>query len=217
MSTTKMKSSAEPPQHLEKTVSYESSQAEMGKIHKKPARNTVDAELAAVLEMVRRSLSSRGGEKSLTTELFPSAGNRARRHHRRGEQAPERTRQQACPQHHARHLLLAGAFIFITDRFDDKVRAPTRNARSQSLDKGTLSFASIMNLIPDTGLVGQQYSWLTTVRPTRLSLVCRSAPDCFRLSLVQIFYLAILINEPLMGYLVQRLPIAKLLSVRFSP
>lgn len=32
----------------------------------------------------------------------------------------------------------------------------------QAVDKGTLSFSSIMNLPEDTGLVGQQYNWLTT-------------------------------------------------------
>lgn len=32
----------------------------------------------------------------------------------------------------------------------------------QAIDKGTLSFASIMGIIDDTNLVGQQYSWLTT-------------------------------------------------------
>lgn len=32
----------------------------------------------------------------------------------------------------------------------------------QAIDKGTLSFASIMGIRQDTGLVGQQYSWLTT-------------------------------------------------------
>ncbi|KAJ7179275.1 major facilitator superfamily domain-containing protein [Mycena filopes] len=33
---------------------------------------------------------------------------------------------------------------------------------AQTLDKGTLNFASIMGIIPDTHLVGQQYAWLTT-------------------------------------------------------
>lgn len=32
----------------------------------------------------------------------------------------------------------------------------------QAIDKGTLSFASIMGIIGDTHLVGQEYSWLTT-------------------------------------------------------
>lgn len=32
----------------------------------------------------------------------------------------------------------------------------------QALDKGTMSFASVMNIVQDTGLQGQQYSWLTT-------------------------------------------------------
>jgi len=34
----------------------------------------------------------------------------------------------------------------------------------QALDKGTLSFASIMGIQKDTHLVGQQYSWLTTCK-----------------------------------------------------
>lgn len=42
------------PQHLERAYSTDSSQAEVGKIIKKrPARNTIDAELAMVLEKVR--------------------------------------------------------------------------------------------------------------------------------------------------------------------
>ena len=32
----------------------------------------------------------------------------------------------------------------------------------QALDKGTMSFASIMGITDDAGLQGQQYSWLTT-------------------------------------------------------
>lgn len=32
----------------------------------------------------------------------------------------------------------------------------------QAIDKGTLSFASIMGIVDDTNLVGQEYSWLTT-------------------------------------------------------
>lgn len=32
----------------------------------------------------------------------------------------------------------------------------------QAIDKGTMSFASVMGLQKDTGLVGQQFSWLTT-------------------------------------------------------
>jgi ACS family allantoate permease-like MFS transporter len=47
-----------------------------------------------------------------------------------------------------------------------------------------------MGIVTDTGLKGQEYSWLTTI-----------------------FYLACMINEPLMGWLVQRMPVAKLLAV----
>ena len=32
----------------------------------------------------------------------------------------------------------------------------------QALDKGTMSFASIMGIREDANLIGQQYSWLTT-------------------------------------------------------
>lgn len=59
----------------------------------------------------------------------------------------------------------------------------------QALDKGTLSFTSIMNLPQDLHLVGQQYSWLTTC-----------------------IYIAILIVEYPINWLVQRLPIAKFLG-----
>lgn len=59
----------------------------------------------------------------------------------------------------------------------------------QALDKGTLSFTSIMGLPEDLKLVGQQYSWLTTS-----------------------IYIAILIVEYPINWLVQRLPIAKFLG-----
>ncbi|KAH9933637.1 MFS general substrate transporter [Epithele typhae] len=60
---------------------------------------------------------------------------------------------------------------------------------AQTLDKGTLNFASIMGIIEDTHLVGQQYSWLTTC-----------------------VYLAILIWEFPTNRLIQRLPIGKYLA-----
>ncbi|KAK1977240.1 major facilitator superfamily transporter [Colletotrichum cereale] len=59
----------------------------------------------------------------------------------------------------------------------------------QSLDKGTMSFASIMGIIDDTGLKGQQYSWLTTI-----------------------IYLVILCVEYPENYIIQKIPIAKWLS-----
>ncbi|KAK6334065.1 hypothetical protein TWF696_002567 [Orbilia brochopaga] len=60
----------------------------------------------------------------------------------------------------------------------------------QALDKGTLSFASIMNIRQDNNLVGQQYSWLTTC-----------------------IYIAILIVEYPINWVIQRVPIAKALGV----
>ncbi|KAF3941207.1 hypothetical protein ABW19_dt0203758 [Dactylella cylindrospora] len=59
----------------------------------------------------------------------------------------------------------------------------------QALDKGTLSFASIMHIREDNGLVGQQYSWLTTC-----------------------IYIAILIVEYPINWAIQRVPIAKTLG-----
>ncbi|CAM1510714.1 Fc.00g010490.m01.CDS01 [Cosmosporella sp. VM-42] len=65
----------------------------------------------------------------------------------------------------------------------------------QSLDKGTLSFASIMGLTKDTGLetpdgrVKQDYSWLTTC-----------------------IYIAILVVEYPQNYILARVPMAKYLS-----
>ena len=56
----------------------------------------------------------------------------------------------------------------------------------QYLDKTTLSYASIMGLQADTGLVGNQYSWLGTV-----------------------FYFGYLIAEPLANRLMQKLPLGK--------
>ncbi|EME77918.1 uncharacterized protein MYCFIDRAFT_33418 [Pseudocercospora fijiensis CIRAD86] len=59
----------------------------------------------------------------------------------------------------------------------------------QALDKGTLSFTSIMGLQTDLHLVGQQFSWLTTC-----------------------IYIAILIVEYPINRLIQVLPIAKFLG-----
>lgn len=60
----------------------------------------------------------------------------------------------------------------------------------QALDKGTLSFTSIMGLPGDLKLHGQQFSWLTTC-----------------------IYIAVLIVEYPTNWLIQRLPIAKYLGV----
>lgn len=60
----------------------------------------------------------------------------------------------------------------------------------QGLDKATLSYASVFGLITDTGLVGDQYSWLGSI-----------------------VYLAQLVMQPLLAYLLVRLPIGKFTSV----
>ncbi|KAK3939725.1 MFS general substrate transporter [Diplogelasinospora grovesii] len=59
----------------------------------------------------------------------------------------------------------------------------------QAIDKGTMSFASIMGIIPDAGLVGQDYQWLTTC-----------------------IYITILIVEYPQNYIISRVPVAKYLS-----
>ncbi|KAK4096176.1 MFS general substrate transporter [Parathielavia hyrcaniae] len=59
----------------------------------------------------------------------------------------------------------------------------------QAIDKGTLSFASIMGIVQDTNLQGAEYSWLTTC-----------------------IYIAILIVEYPQNYIIARVPIAKYLS-----
>ncbi|KAI0749976.1 major facilitator superfamily domain-containing protein [Daedaleopsis nitida] len=64
---------------------------------------------------------------------------------------------------------------------------------AQTLDKGTINFASIMGIIEHTHLVGQQYSWLTTC-----------------------VYLAILAWEFPTNRLIQRLPIAKYLAFNIA-
>ncbi|KAJ3790514.1 major facilitator superfamily domain-containing protein [Lentinula aff. detonsa] len=63
----------------------------------------------------------------------------------------------------------------------------------QTLDKGTMSFASIMGITTDTHLIGQQYAWLTTC-----------------------VYIAILLWEFPTNRLIQRLPIAKYLAFSIS-
>ncbi|KAK7712438.1 hypothetical protein SLS64_004822 [Diaporthe eres] len=60
----------------------------------------------------------------------------------------------------------------------------------QALDKGTLSFSSIMGIQKDTHLVGQQYSWLGTI-----------------------LYMGVLVGEYPTNVLLQKLPVAKYLSV----
>jgi hypothetical protein len=60
----------------------------------------------------------------------------------------------------------------------------------QAIDKGTLSFAAIMGIQADTGLVGPQYSWLTTC-----------------------IYITILIVEYPQNYIIARVPVAKYLSI----
>ncbi|KAJ0298049.1 hypothetical protein COL516b_010200 [Colletotrichum fioriniae] len=59
----------------------------------------------------------------------------------------------------------------------------------QSLDKGTLGFASIMNIKQDANLVGQQFSWLGTI-----------------------LYMGVLIGEYPTNLLLQKLPVAKYLA-----
>lgn len=59
----------------------------------------------------------------------------------------------------------------------------------QAIDKGTLSFASIMGIREDTNLTGQDYSWLTTC-----------------------IYITILIVEYPQNWTIARVPIAKYLS-----
>ncbi|KAF5388085.1 hypothetical protein D9615_000249 [Tricholomella constricta] len=60
---------------------------------------------------------------------------------------------------------------------------------AQSLDKGTINFASIMGIREDTNLKGQEYAWLTTC-----------------------VYIAILVWEFPTNRLIQKLPIAKYLA-----
>ncbi|GAC75882.1 permease of the major facilitator superfamily [Moesziomyces antarcticus T-34] len=60
----------------------------------------------------------------------------------------------------------------------------------QSLDKGTLNFASIMNIKEDANLKGQEYQWLGTI-----------------------LYMGILAGELPQNLLLQKLPVAKLLAV----
>ncbi|KAF7355160.1 MFS general substrate transporter [Mycena sanguinolenta] len=64
---------------------------------------------------------------------------------------------------------------------------------AQTLDKGTLNFASIMGIIQDTHLHGQQYSWLTTC-----------------------VYLAMQVLPDFMNLLIQRLPVGKYLGFCIS-
>jgi hypothetical protein len=59
----------------------------------------------------------------------------------------------------------------------------------QSLDKGTLGFASIMGIIEDANLEKQEFSWLGTI-----------------------LYMGVLFGEYPTNLLIQKLPIAKYLA-----
>jgi MFS family permease len=59
----------------------------------------------------------------------------------------------------------------------------------QSLDKGTLNFASIMNIQEDANLGKNQYSWLGTI-----------------------LYMGVLVGEYPTNFLLQKLPVAKYLA-----
>jgi MFS family permease len=60
----------------------------------------------------------------------------------------------------------------------------------QFLDKTTLSYAALFGIQADTGLVGSDYSWLTSI-----------------------FYFGYLLSQPLSGIVLQRFPAAKCLCV----
>ena len=59
----------------------------------------------------------------------------------------------------------------------------------QSLDKTTLSYAAVFGLLDDTGLVGEQFSWLGSI-----------------------VYLAQLVMQPAVAFLLVKLPIGKFLA-----
>lgn len=59
----------------------------------------------------------------------------------------------------------------------------------QSLDKGTLGFASVMGIIEDANLTGDRFNWLGTI-----------------------LYMGILVGEYPTNFLLQKLPVAKYLA-----
>lgn len=59
----------------------------------------------------------------------------------------------------------------------------------QSLDKATLAYASVFGLIDKTNLQGQEYSWLGSI-----------------------VYVAQLVSQPLVAYLLVRMPLGKFLA-----
>lgn len=62
----------------------------------------------------------------------------------------------------------------------------------QSLDKGTIGFSSIMGILDDARLQGQQYSWLGTI-----------------------LYIGILVGEYPQNYLLQKFPVGKFLAAKY--
>lgn len=59
----------------------------------------------------------------------------------------------------------------------------------QALDKSTLAYASVFGLVEDANLVGQEYSWLGAV-----------------------VYLAQLVSQPLIAYLLVKVPLGKFVA-----
>ncbi|KAM0249681.1 hypothetical protein ACHAQJ_008942 [Trichoderma viride] len=93
---------------------------------------------------------------------------------------------------------IAGARIAISQEKNDELRRKIDRRVLvvmiltyflQAIDKGTMSFASIMGIKDDTNLSGQDYNWLTTC-----------------------VFITILIVEYPQNYIISRVPIAKYLS-----
>ncbi|EON98225.1 putative allantoate permease protein [Phaeoacremonium minimum UCRPA7] len=108
------------------------------------------------------------------------------------------------PEHHVDHdketAEYAGREAIYVDEETNKRLFWTVNRRilacmlgtyfCQSLDKGTLGFASVMGIQKDAHLHGQQYSWLGTI-----------------------LYMGVLVGEYPTNLLLQKLPVAKYLAV----
>ena len=78
----------------------------------------------------------------------------------------------------------------------------------QYLDKNCINIASVYGLKTDNHLKGQEYSWLS------ISLrSCVDSSDYLHLQLATLFYIGYLVFQFPFGFLLQHLPIGRLLSV----
>ncbi|KAL2204682.1 MFS general substrate transporter [Sarocladium strictum] len=107
-------------------------------------------------------------------------------HHLEGQQAPQIAAYVGTDQVHVDEETSKRLFWTVNKRI---LACMLGTYFCQSLDKGTLGFASVMGIIEDADLVGDRFNWLGTI-----------------------LYMGILVGEYPTNFLLQKLPVAKYLA-----